>query len=136
LSPSWRYPLKKRSCCGLKFRNLAIITGILQGLAIIPGLSRSGATIFGLSLGKTSPSEILKISYMMSAPVVLALSAFLFWNNPDFITEGWPALLFSFFVGLFSLKIIFRIANRVNFFKFAIIFALFCFLGGVIELIF
>jgi undecaprenyl-diphosphatase len=113
---------------------LAVLTGFLQGLAVIPGLSRSGATIFGLSLGKLSPRQILKISYMMSAPIVLASSIYLFWKNP-LLVAGWPSLISSFLVGLASLSLLMKLAERINFYRFALIFALLCFAGGLIGLI-
>ncbi|MDP1538734.1 MAG: undecaprenyl-diphosphate phosphatase [bacterium] len=126
---------KAKKISGINFNKLAVIAGILQGLAVIPGLSRSGATIFGLSLGKLNPSEILKISYMMSAPAVLAMSGFLFIKNPVLISEGWPALVFSFLAGFLALGFLLKIAAKIDFFKFALIFAFFCFLGAGLELL-
>jgi len=127
---------KAKRMPGINLNKLAVITGILQGLAVIPGLSRSGATIFGLSLGKLNPEEILKISYMMSAPAVLGLTGFLFFKNPVLISESWPALIFSFLAGFLTLDFLLKVANKIDFFKFALIFALFCFLGAGLELLF
>ena len=121
---------KKEKKFEISFDKLAAIAGVLQGLAVIPGLSRSGSTIFGLSLGKISPSEILKISYMMSLPVVLASSIFIFFQNQNLVTENWPALIFSFLVGIISLHFLINIAKKINFFKFALIFATLSFLGA------
>ena len=126
---------KAKKMSGINFNKLAIIAGILQGLAVIPGLSRSGATIFGLGLGKLNPAEILKISYMMSAPAVLGMAGFLFFKNPVLISECWPALIFSFLAGFLSLNILLKVAGKINFFKFALIFAFFCFLGAGLELL-
>jgi len=111
--------------------NLAFITGILQGLAVIPGLSRSGSTVFGLSLGKLNPSDILKTSYIISVPVVLVSSIYIFLNEP-IIINTWPALISSFIAGLISLYILLNIAKRINFFKFVLAFGLICILGGII----
>ena len=130
------YFQRKKMSLSISSDKLAIITGFLQGLAVIPGLSRSGATIFGLSLGKISPTEILKISYMMSAPVVLSSTIYLFFKNPTLVLEGWPALISSFLVGILSLAFLIRISQRINFFKFVIIFASLCFLGAAIGFIF
>lgn len=113
--------------------NLAIVAGFLQGLSVIPGLSRSGATIFGLSLGKTEPQEVLKTSYLMSAPVVFVSSIYLFLEEPTLVFEAWPALIFSFLLGILTLKFLLKIAQRIDFFKFALIFSFLCFLGGVIS---
>jgi undecaprenyl-diphosphatase len=126
---------KKKKRISLSPNKLALISGLLQGLAVIPGLSRSAATIFGLSLGKENPKEILKLSYLMSAPVVAASSFYLYIQNPVNLACFWPALLTSFFVGILALKIILVFSQRIDFFKFAIFFALLCFIGGIISLI-
>ena len=120
---------KNKKISNIGFNKLAVISGIAQGLAVIPGLSRSGATIFALSFGKSNPREVLKISYMMSAPIVLAMSAFLFFQNPVLLSEGWPVLLSSFLVGFLTLSFLLRISAKINFFKFALLFAFLCFLG-------
>jgi len=119
---------KKKKKLKIKDNWLAVIAGLL-------GLSRSGATIFGLSLAKNEPKEILKLSYLMSAPVIFGLSIFQVVKNPSSL-NAWPALITAFIVGLVSLKILFRISEKINFFKFALIFSIFCFIGGLIILIF
>lgn len=118
-----------------KSGKLALIAGSLQGISVIPGLSRSGSTIFGLSLGKLSPFEILKISYIMSAPVILASSIYLTLKNPTIFFTGWPSLISSFFVGIISLSFLMKFAKKINFYIFAIIFAVLCFIGGIIGLL-
>jgi len=110
---------------------LPVIAGLLQGLAVIPGLSRSGATVFGLSVGQLTPPQILKISYIMSAPVVLASSVYLLLTDPV-LTEGWPALVSSFIVGILSLALIMKYVSRINFFYFALIFSILCIISGII----
>lgn len=126
---------KKKKKIKIKENRLAIVSGILQGLSVIPGLSRSGSTIFGLSLGKENPSEILKLSYMMSVPVVLASSFYLYLNDPQILNNSWPALISAFVVGLLTLHILIKFSSKINFFKFAIFFSILCFLGGFISLI-
>jgi len=114
--------------------SLSIICGVLQGLAVIPGLSRSGSTIFGLSLGKFKPEEILKLSYLMSLPVTLVATIFVLIND-TVLLETWPALIMSFIVGLLTLSLLMRLSKRINFFYFALIFAILCFIGGIVGLI-
>jgi undecaprenyl-diphosphatase len=126
---------RKKKTFKIGDNKLAVIAGFLQGLAVIPGFSRSAATIFGLSLGKKSPSEILKISYMMSAPAVFCSSLFLFLKNPISLGGTWPALITSFVIGLLSLKLLLKLSQRINFFIFAIIFSAICFIGAIIVLI-
>jgi undecaprenyl-diphosphatase len=124
---------KTKRTLKLTSSRLAIVTGLLQGLSVIPGLSRSGATIFGLSLGKSEPQEVLKISYLMSGPVVFVLSIYLFLKEPNLIFEAWPALIFSFLLGILTLGFLIKIAQRIDFFKFALIFSSLCFLGGIVS---
>jgi undecaprenyl-diphosphatase len=124
---------KAKRTASIGSNKLPVVTGILQGLAVIPGFSRSGATIFGLSLGKLGPAEILKISYLMSAPVVLMMSLYLFWQNPVLILETWPALIFSFLIGFLTLDFLLRVAGRIDFFRFILLFAFLCFLGAGLE---
>ncbi|MFH1820776.1 MAG: undecaprenyl-diphosphate phosphatase [Candidatus Nealsonbacteria bacterium] len=111
----------------------AVLIGFLQGLSVVPGLSRSGVTIFGLSLTKRDPRDVLRVSYLMSAPVVLVSGAYLFSNNSALAFEAWPALASSFIVGLATLKFILKSIERVNFTRFAFIFGLLCLLGALIT---
>ncbi|MBU3964126.1 undecaprenyl-diphosphate phosphatase [Patescibacteria group bacterium] len=126
---------KRREEVGIAGNKLALVAGIFQGLAVIPGFSRSASTIFALSLGKKSPFDILKLSYMMSAPVVLASSGYIFLKNPAILINGWIALPISFLVGLASLKILLNISSRISFVKFAVIFGIICLLGGLMGLV-
>jgi len=112
---------------------LAIISGFLQGLAVIPGLSRSGSTIFGLSLGDFTPREILKISYMMSLPVIIAANILILFQDSSLAFQAWPALITSFLIGITTLHFLLEWMKRINFFKFAVAFSILCFLGAFIN---
>lgn len=127
------YFQKKKRMFRIGFDKLAVISGFLQGLAVIPGLSRSGSTIFSLSLGKLNPSEALKVSYMMSVPTVLASSVYLYFKNPILVFKGWPALASSFLVGFFSLHFLINLAKKINFLQFTLTFGMLCLLGAMIS---
>ena len=114
----------------IEWKKLAILTGILQGFSVIPGFSRSGATIFGLSFGKFSPPEILKISYMMSVPVVFISSVYLYFKNPSLFSFSFEALIFSFLTGILTLHFLIKFSQKVNFSKFTLIFGLLCIFGA------
>lgn len=120
----------------INFDKLAILSGLFQGLAVIPGLSRSGATIFSFSFSKLKPEEILKISYLMSIPVVFAASFYLFLENKNIIFQFWPALISSFLFGFLTLKILLSFSKKINFSKFALFFATLCFLGAILNFVF
>jgi len=116
---------------GLGMDRTSLIAGFLQGLSVIPGLSRSGSTIFGISLGDVHPSKILRYSYMMSVPVVLASGIYLTIKNP-LIVSGWPSLVSSFVVGLVSLHFLMRASKRIDFKWFTLIFGILCILGSAV----
>jgi len=49
----------------------ALIVGILQSIAILPGLSRSGSTIFGGLLGGLKKEFAVRYAFILSIPVIL-----------------------------------------------------------------
>lgn len=124
---------KKDLAWKLKGNSLAGAAGLLQGLAVIPGFSRSGSTIFGLSLSNKNPDEILRLSYLMSVPVVLAFNGYyLIFRDPVLPwREGLVALIFSFGAGILSLSLLLRLVKKINFFKFTLGFGLVCLIGAL-----
>lgn len=127
------YFSKRKKKLNISENNLAVISGVLQGLAVIPGLSRSGATIFGLSLKKDDSLDILKTSYLMSGPVVLASSFYLLLNDSSLVISMWPALIASFVAGLLTLSALLKFAKKIDFFKFLLLFSGLCFVGAIIA---
>jgi len=113
---------------------LTMLAGLMQGFAAIPGFSRSGSTIFALSLGDLPPAKILRLSYLMSVPAVAASTAYLaVFKAEDFSLALWPALAASFAVGWLTLDFLTKFAAKINFAKFALFFALLCFAGAALE---
>lgn len=50
----------------------AIAVGIMQGIAVIPGLSRSGTTISTLLVTGTKRERAAEFSFLMSIPIIIA----------------------------------------------------------------
>lgn len=50
---------------------ISLATGILQGIAVLPGVSRSGATIAALRLGGVDAEEAARFSFLLSIPVIV-----------------------------------------------------------------
>lgn len=57
--------------------NLAFWLGMVQSIAIIPGISRSGATIVFLLLVGIAKTKSLEISFLLSIPTILASFVFM-----------------------------------------------------------
>ena len=49
----------------------SILSGVFQGIAVLPGVSRSGATITALTLVGVDKKESADFSFLMSIPVIL-----------------------------------------------------------------
>lgn len=103
--------------------------GIAQGFAALPGLSRSGLTVATFLLRDFDKTWALKLSFMMSVPVVLAGNVLLNYNFAIFTAEMWWGLLASFVFGLLTIDLLMRVARRINFGYFVLVFAALTFLA-------
>jgi undecaprenyl-diphosphatase len=103
----------------------AFIVGIFQSLAIIPGVSRSAATIIG-GLGLGIPRRaIVQFSFMLAVPIMIGASGLDIYKNPEvFSKSAIPFLavgfLCAFVVALFSIKFLLRFIRKNNFIPFGI----------------
>lgn len=61
---------KKRSIGEMKYSH-AILVGTMQGVAICPGISRSGATLVGGLLGGLDRAFAVKFAFLISIPTIL-----------------------------------------------------------------
>ena len=62
----------RRTSAGKKLGPVqAVIMGIFQGAGLLPGVSRSGSTIFGGVLSGLDKKKAASFSFMMSAPAIL-----------------------------------------------------------------
>ena len=104
----------------------SILPGLAQGLAVLPGISRSGITTSTLLLKKFDDTSALRLSFLMSLPVVLLGNIFI--NLPDitstFTIASLLGLLMAFVLGILTIHILMKISKRINFAWFAIVFAI------------
>ncbi len=112
----------KREQKDLKTKD-GLILGLIQGLAALPGLSRSGSTVAILLLLGFSKTESLKLSFLMSLPIVFLGNLVL--NLSYFSTPAlWWGLLASFVFGLLTIHLLLKLAQKINFGKFVIFLGL------------
>jgi undecaprenyl-diphosphatase len=111
-----------------KFRYFdAIQIGIAQGIAIIPGISRSGFTIaFALLLG-IKKEIAFKFSFLLSIPAIIGGLSLTFYQQPDMLRyvgvdliEIFVGIIVTIIVGYFSLKILQKslVAKKFHLFAF------------------
>lgn len=123
---------KKSSVFGMK---QAIVIGVTQGLAVIPGVSRSGSTIAaGMFLGMNRHIAA-KFSFLLSVPAIVGAQIL---GVKDMIEAGtsiematiWATLV-SFIVGLIALKILLKLVHSGRFH----LFAPYCWIIGALVLL-
>jgi undecaprenyl-diphosphatase len=117
----------------------AILLGLLQGTAALPGISRSGLTVSYLLIGtKLDQKESLRGSFLISPPVTLGAGLLqIFRGKLNVVPNGIAGenftliitfagilvmILAAFFFGLLLLKIFLEAANELPFDKFLIFF--------------
>ncbi len=124
--------LKKKEKGKKGFKDLksfdGVLLGLLQGLSIIPGLSRSGITVSALLLRKFEEDKALKMSFLMSLPVVLGGNIALNLGKLNLSLETLAAFLFSFLFGILTIHILLKIARKLNFGLFV------CFFGILVAI--
>jgi len=114
----------------------ACLIGLVQGIAALPGISRSGATIStGLFLGLDGQTAA-RFSFLLAIPAILG--AFLFKiKEAGFDPEG---ININYFIGFFisciagvlSLKLLLKVLYRNRFHWFGV----YCILVGIIVIVF
>ncbi|MFH0839171.1 MAG: undecaprenyl-diphosphate phosphatase [Candidatus Omnitrophota bacterium] len=103
----------------------ALVIGTVQGIAIIPGLSRSGATISTGILAGVEREMAVTFSFLLAIPAILGASLLKFSEPISENIELLPAavgFLSAFMLGLASLKILRRAVIKSKLY----IFALYC----------
>lgn len=75
----------------MNYRN-AIFVGVMQGIAITPGISRSGSTLFGGLLTQLDREFAVKFAFLISIPSILG--SFLL-ELPDAIAMGTQGVAFG-----------------------------------------
>ena len=105
-----------------------LIMGIAQGIAVLPGISRSGATICaGLFCG-ANRKDSTEFSFLMSIPIILASMCYEFFDCiknglPIFDTPIFETLIsfaFAFFVGVLCIKFMLKSLQKIKLYWFSI----------------
>ncbi|HPG73408.1 MAG TPA: undecaprenyl-diphosphate phosphatase [Bacteroidales bacterium] len=116
----------------------AFIIGIAQAIAVIPGISRSGATIAtGLMLGNKR-NEIAKFSFLMVLIPILGENILDLLSRNTVVSGGVATsslligFIAAFITGWFACSIMLKIVKKGK----LIWFALYCALVGLITIIF
>lgn len=113
-----------------------ILFGMVQALAFIPGISRSGLTISMLLFRNLDKDSAFKLSFLASIPAILG-AFFIKLREVQGVTTDIPLLylisgfLFAFISGSAALYILRLVLKQSNFYK----FSFYCFVLSITILI-
>ncbi len=96
----------------------ALIVGLSQAFAIIPGFSRSGTTILGGRLLGISKEAITKFTFLLSVPVICG-ATILKVGDLVFTKEVIIGVISSFAAGLLTIKFLLNYIKKHDFSVFA-----------------
>ena len=114
----------------------ALLVGIAQGVAIIPGVSRSGATISTGLLRRVSREIAFRFSFLLSIPAVLG-ATIARSGDLDLLVSGVDVIavalgvIVSMVVGYLSLKVLLKVVMQKRFHW----FALYCWTAGALVIL-
>lgn len=115
-------------------RKDSFISGLVQGFSILPGISRSGFTVSSMLLERYKQEKALILSFLMSVPVIIASIGvdIIFGEGSvfgilDLLTITLTTLV-SFIVGYLTMSLLLKIANKIGFGYFCIIYGLLAFI--------
>lgn len=103
----------------------AFIIGIAQSFAMVPGTSRSGATIIGGLLVGLQRKTAAEFSFLLAVPTMIAATAFTVVKHHDsFNFSNWEFLITgfvtAFIVALITMKGFMAFISKFNFIPFGI----------------
>jgi len=112
---------------------IALIVGFAQGIAVLPGISRSGITIFtGLAFG-LERSWAVKFSFLMSLPVIVGMTIVkIIMESGNMLIEPFKFFtyvvgsIFAGVVGYWAIRVVIRLIQQKHF----RIFAIYCWMLG------
>ena len=109
--------------------NIVIIVGLLQILALFPGISRSGITISTLLLLGVNKQDAVRFSFLMAIPLILGAS--LLTLNIEAISSSILGILISFISGWLAIYISNILLQNKKYWMFSI----YCFIVSIILFI-
>jgi len=103
----------------------AFLIGLAQSIAVIPGISRSGASIVGGLLLGVSRIAIVEFSFLLAVPTIAAATGYDLLKNSHVFTMDDLGLLaigfvVSFVVAIFAIKFLLGFIRKYSFIPFGV----------------
>ncbi|MFO7967188.1 MAG: undecaprenyl-diphosphate phosphatase [Archaeoglobaceae archaeon] len=101
-----------------------IFLGFAQGIAVLPGVSRSGMTVSFLLLRKLNERAALTLSFIISVPAVLGAIFIRGMPSEMDFSIGLSILVVTCIFGYLTMEALLKFARKVDFSKFCITFGI------------
>lgn len=98
------------------------LLGLAQGLAAMPGVSRSGITVSALLLRRYEDRQALRLSFLLSLPIVLGGNIVLNYEAFYLTPRLGAGLISSFVFGLLTIHGLLKLAKAIRFEYFVFLF--------------
>lgn len=102
----------------------AFVLGLIQGVAVLPGISRSGLTLTWLLIRGVNRDEALKLSFLLGVPASIGVTAVDLFFGEVFLTLPFILMMIvavALFTGLGSLAILRYVAIKAPWWAFCLI---------------
>jgi undecaprenyl-diphosphatase len=113
----------------------SFLIGIAQAIAIIPGISRSGSTIFASTSLGIKKEKAAEFSFLLSIPAVLGanLLEFIHYKNFAFVNLWFyvSGFIFAFISGIIAINLALKLLKNKGF----KIFSYYCLIVGLVVFI-
>ncbi len=113
----------------------AILIGIMQAVAILPGVSRSGSTMVGGLWRKLNQETAFIFSFYLAVPAILGAAVLKMRHIDNFNLEFFPYTL-GFLVSIVVSYLALKILHQVIITKKLALFGFYCFTLGILALFF
>lgn len=126
-----------RSLGGMRWHD-ALVAGLFQGMAIIPGISRSGSTILGALIRGLDRETAIRFSFLLALPAIAGATLLELY---DWLKAGaWPeeylsyliGAVVAFFSGVLAIRLFIRLLAAGRFYY----FAYYCWFTGFFTIIY
>ena len=99
----------------------ALLLGVVQAFAALPGLSRSGLTVSAFLFRGYDGRQAIRLSFLMSIPTVMAAEIGLsLIDEVSFDLAAISGVITAFVFGFLTIDILMKIARRLAFWKFCL----------------
>jgi undecaprenyl-diphosphatase len=114
---------------------IAFLIGIVQGFAVVPGISRSGSTIAAALFLGIKREEAAEFSFLISLPAILGATILQLRKLDGFDMTQLPiygaGMLAAFISGIIAIAVMMQIVKKAS----LKVFAIYCLIIGIVAIV-